>query len=436
MTAERINTNFNEEAREESVVEINGITKDHYPLAEAYSVMREEACVDEIDSMDISVERVLYEDPKDKLPPAHPTITREMILADVSRTTSEALEVVGFDPSSNKLPPVEVVRALAKAGKLDGIGDVFTNTSDIARMWHKKTAYSPLALAPQYNGEDALPMPKLREDGSAPQAHESDREFGGFIPVPEDDPARASWRYHPDTIELRKRGVHLQHKIIEHFTDTEMYPDGSRVRVAAIAGGAAWPDMRAVATLTQERPEIRIELDVFDWDKAAIYLGVHNAKGLLTGASEDKVRVHEDDVQQITTIESGNAKVRFINADITNQQKLLAHANEGGSNGYDIVEAVGLVEYFTQDMAPFVITNMDSLLKEKIGLGIVANMTEYHNHPQILGVIGWRALRPRSLSDIARFVDEGIKMSDPNRVPDKKLELLDAKSYLYTSWRK
>lgn len=407
-----------------------------YLLAEAFSDMRDEACADEIDSMDIPVSRVVHEDPKDSFSLAHPTITREMILNDVARTTSEALEIAEFDPSARKLPSVELIRALAKAGKFDGIGDVFTKSSEIAQMWHQKTAYSPLALAPQYNGEDRLPMPKLRADGSVPQAHEADREFDSFVTVPDDDPARAAWRYHPDTIELRKRGQHLQHKIIDHFSDTSVYPDGSKVRIAAIAGGAAWPDMQAVANLSRMRPDIKIELDVFDWDKAAIYLGVHNANELLTEISGQEAPVQRDEAQQITTISSKNARVRFINADITNQAKLLSHATEDDTKGYDIVEAVGLVEYFTQDMAPFIITNMDALLKEKIGLGIVANMTQYHNHPQILGVIGWRALRPRSLDDISRIVDDGIKMSDQSRVPDKKLELLDGKSYLYASWRK
>lgn len=407
-----------------------------YPSAEAFSDMRDEACANEIDSMDISVSRVVHEDPKDSFSLAHPTITREMILNDVARTTSEALEVVEFDPSARKLPSVELIRALAKAGKFDGIGDVFTKSSEIARMWHQKTAYSPLALAPQYNGEDRLPMPKLRPDGSVPQAHEADREFDSFVAVPEDDPARAAWRYHPDTIELRKRGQHLQHKIIDHFSDTSVYPDGSKVRIAAIAGGAAWPDMQAVAELGKTRPDIDVELDVFDWDKAAMYLGIHNATELLTDVTGEDPVVQTNTTERITTLATGSVRVRFINANITDQQKLLTHAHERNSNGYDIVEAVGLVEYFKQEHAPFVITNMDSLLKEKVGMGIVANMTEYHNHPQILGVIGWSLLRPRSLSNIAQMVDDGIKMGDPARTPDKKLELLDEKSYLYVTWRK
>jgi len=407
-----------------------------YPLADAFSRMREEAYINEVASMDIDVARVAHEDSKASLPPAHPFITRDMVMDKVYQTTSQVLEVVRFDPSTGILPESIAIRALSKEGKLDGIGDVFTEASEIARLWHKQTAYSPLALAPQYNGEDVLPIPRLREDGSAPQAHEADRVFGEFLSVAIDDPARAAWRYHPDTIELRKRGTHLQTKIIEHFTDTDTYPDGSRVRIAAIAGGAAWPDMQAVAALGQFRPDIKVELDVFDWDKAAIFLGVHNATDLLEGIADTKVEVVEDKEQQITTVSTANTRVRFINADITNQNKLLAHADEDDAKGYDIVEAVGLVEYFKQEHAPFVIANMDALLKEKVGLGIVANMTEYHDHPQILGVIGWRLLRPRSLSNIARIVDEGIWLNDPNRVPDKKLEILDEKSYLYTTWRK
>ena len=412
------------------------LTVGQYPLADTYANMREAACADEIDIMSEEVVRVIHTDPKDTLPPAHPTITRADILRHVDRTTSEVLEIVEFDPQTGKLPKVETIRTLAKTAMFDGIGDVFNNSSYIARMWHDKTAYSPLALAPQYNGEDILPMPRLRENGEAPGARDADREFGTFLPVLEDDPARASWRYHPDTIELRKRGVHLQRKIVDHFSDTETYPDGSRVRIAAIAGGAAWPDMQAIAELGKTRPDIDVELDVFDWDKAAMYLGVHNATELLTDVTGEDPAVETDTTENITTIAAGSVRVRFISADIQNQQKLLAHAHERDSNGYDIVEAVGLVEYFKQEHAPFVITNMDSLLKEKVGIGIVANMTEYHNHPQILGVIGWSLLRPRSLSNIAQMVDDGIKMGDPARTPDKKLELLHEKSYLYVTWRK
>lgn len=407
-----------------------------YPSAEAFATMREEACAEEIHSMSIPVARIALQDPKDRLPPAHPTITREMILDDVHRTTSEALDVLEFDPSSGLRPPVELVRALAKAGKFASIGDVFNRSSDIAQIWHDNTAYSPLALATQYNGEGMLPIPQVRADGTVPQAHEADRKFGGFLEVPEDDPARAAWRYHPDTIELRKRGAHLQNIIIDHFSDTQRYPNGSRVRIAAIAGGAAWPDMQAAVKLGQVRPDLTIGVDVFDWDKAATHLGIYDAVNILQGDSEDQVAAQTDEARQITTIEKHNVKVRFINADITDQKKLLSHANENGSEGYDIAEAVGLVEYFQQDHAPFVVANMDALLKERVGLGVVANMTEYHDYPQILGVIGWRLLRPRSISDISQLVDDGIKMGDGNRIPDKKLDLLDEKSYLYASWRK
>ncbi|MFT4187577.1 MAG: hypothetical protein QM621_03260 [Aeromicrobium sp.] len=405
-------------------------------LADTFAQLRKDACSREIESIELDVERVAYEDPKSLLPAAHPTITREMVLREVRRTTSEALRLLGFTQNSNSLPLPDLVRSLAKAGRFDGLGNVFTQSSEIASLWHQKTAYSPLALAPQYGSEDVLPLPQLRADGSTPQAHEPDRRFGRFIPVPADDPARAAWRYHPDTIELRKRGLHLRRKLTDRLSDEVRCPDGSVARVAAIAGGAAWPDIYAVADLLNTRPNLHVELDVFDWDRAAIHIGVLNASEILGTATNETAQTHLDQANRVTTVSAGRAQVRFIETDVSNHQALQAYAHENGSAGYDVVEAVGLVEYFTQDSAPFIIATMDSLLKDESGMGVIANMTAYHDHPQILGVIGWRSLRPRSLREIIRIVDNGVGLSRKHSHLEKSSELLDGMSYLYVSWEK
>ena len=66
--------------------------------------------------------------------------------------------------------------------------------------------------------------------------------------------------------------------------------------------------------------------------------------------------------------------------------------------------------------------------------GVVANMTAYHDYVQILGVIGWRLLRPRTIEELfaltgavpgANWTTELIRDSTPHG---------DTASYAFLTW--
>ena len=126
---------------------------------------------------------------------------------------------------------------------------------------------------------------------------------------------------------------------------------------------------------------------MFDFDLAAIKFGVRRTLETL-GAN---ARLHVEGTER--TIAHGNVGVRFFLQDITDQAGMLAHARKGTPrcHGYDIVEAIGIMEYFDDAGATALIQGMNGLLSDRGGEGVVANMTSYHD----FGVIGWRLLRPR-----------------------------------------
>lgn len=408
-------------------------SSEEHEATRAFAARRHDLCAREQLRLPLQVEVVSPVDLKETLPPPHPTMTRQDISEAVARTTGQALHTAGFGQRRGRVPGVDAIRHLAKEGAFEGIGAIFTDATEIARLWHAKTAYSPLALAPQYGSEDVLPVPRLRSDGSAPRAGEPDRQFGTYMPVPKDDPARASWRYHPDTVAVRRRGEHLKNAILDYCLGSASLR--TQVRIAAIAGGAAWPDIRAVAALAALRPDLKVGLDVFDWDAAAVKLGVDDAQQSL-GSLSREVRVTTHDGGRVASVLAGhNVEIRFINADITNHAAVLKHARHNGQAGYDLVEAAGLIEYLPADAASFVISGMDGSLSPS-GRGIVANMTCYHDYVQILGVIGWRALRPRSMQEVLSIVDAGVARDHPSRQPVKRAALLADHSYLFVSWDK
>ena len=203
------------------------------------------------------------------------------------------------------------------------------------------------------------------------------------------------------------------------------------MRIAGIAGGAAWPDVQAVCELSKARPGLHIELDVFDFDLAAIELGVRRTLDALG----DDARLHVNGAG--STISKGNIGVRFSLQDITDQEGMMAHArNEAPrSHGYGLVEAIGIMESFDDAGAMALIEGMNSLLSDRGGTGIVANMTAYHDYVQILGVIAWRLLRPRTIEELsvltgavpdATWTTELIRDSTPSG---------DTASYAFLTWK-
>ena len=203
------------------------------------------------------------------------------------------------------------------------------------------------------------------------------------------------------------------------------------MRIAGIAGGAAWPDVQAVCELSKARPGLHIELDVFDFDLAAIELGVRRTLDALG----DVARLHVNGTG--STISKGNVGVRFFLQDITDQEGMMAHArNEAPRrHGYDLVEAIGIMEYFDDAGAMALIEGMNSLLSDRGGTGVVANMTAYHDYVQILGVIGWRLLRPRTIEELAVLtgaVPDGTWTTELIRDPTPSG---DTASYAFLTWK-
>ena len=138
-----------------------------------------------------------------------------------------------------------------------------------------------------------------------------------------------------------------------------------------------------------------------------------------------------------STISHGNVGVRFFLQDITDQAGMLAHTRKGTlrCDGYDLVEAIGIMEYFDDAGATALIQGMNGLLSDRSGEGVVANMTAYHDSVQFLGVIGWRLLRPRTIEEFsvltsavpeAAWTTELIRDSTPSG---------DTASYAFLTWK-
>ena len=397
---------------------------------------------------DLPVELVDPPDPISEQPEAAPTGAGVTEPSEVRRlvdqTTTTALEMILQDRTALHEVTPAVVHAAAASRLFDpdddgGLGAHMSRASRLAEIWHRDNRYTPLALDPIYLAQEQLlsdrlpwdmPVPNYDEAGSPIRAGQDGRGISSYSSVSAQDAAIRFWAFHPDPIAVRRRARHLQSIIVDKFSDSCRYPDGRQVRIAGIAGGAAWPDVQAVCELTNIRPGLVIELDVFDFDLAAIELGI---KRTVDALGHDAL-VRRDGTE--TAISHGNVKVRFFLQDITDQAGMAAHARGTAPRdcGYDLVEAIGIMEYFEDAGAMALIQGMDSLLADQGGEGVVANMTAYHDYVQILGVIGWRLLRPRTIEELfaltgavpdANWTTELIRDSTPHG---------DTASYAFLTW--
>jgi hypothetical protein len=368
-------------------------------------------------------------DPKEAEPAPAAGITKTELDKAIDVTTGQALQVLGWQPGDG-LPDANETSRRAKAGDFAGIGDVFTRSSEASTAWHIQTAYSPLALAPMYGDESKLHLPVLGDSGKAIRAGEPGRAIDKVMTVPEDDLARVAWRYHPDTLEVRRRGQHLQDIIVNKLSDQEAYPQGSTVRIAAIAGGAAFPDIMAAKRLAAERPDLNIQVDVFDFDVAALDLGVRTVQNEIFPETnfDASGTAHPID---LATLSADNLRVRFINQDITDVAALTEYAfgTDGELSGYDVVEGIGIAEYFPPEIVEILAAGMTAMLNQERGEGVLANMTRYHNTVQILGVIAWHLLQPRTLHGFAGPIDRAV-----GNTHQLRHEMLDSMSYMFTRW--
>jgi cyclopropane fatty-acyl-phospholipid synthase-like methyltransferase len=168
---------------------------------------------------------------------------------------------------------------------------------------------------------------------------------------------------------------------VEHFKDS----DEADIKWVSLACGAAVPVLDAVDGLRQTDNSKNVHLTLVDYDPEALNFAEYLAGKQGLEADADY------------SIESANLIRELIVSD--------AFVQRHGAESYDMVDMLGIFEYFDKEMSAKMLHNAFALVKEG-GQLVLGNMLVTHDNLQLnQRAIGWPSIKPRSFEEIAEIIE-------------------------------
>lgn len=191
---------------------------------------------------------------------------------------------------------------------------------------------------------------------------------------------RLLFRHGLDAIGIRSRAKIMESISLRQVRDS----DEDSTRWISLACGAAVPVLDAVANIKKEMPDRDFSLTLVDLDRTALEFAreLASAQGLREGTDFEAERVN------------------LIRGLIKNDELVTTH----GKESYDMVDMLGIFEYFADDHAQTMLKNAYRLLKPG-GKLIIGNMLDTHPNLRFNQVaVGWPGVKPRSFDEIANVI--------------------------------
>lgn len=196
-----------------------------------------------------------------------------------------------------------------------------------------------------------------------------------------DDMARLVFRHSTDAIGIRSRAEVMKQKVQEHFTERRDTPK----RWVSLACGAAVP---VLDTLKDVDQSYEPHLTLVDYDREALSFATELATA--QGLSSEQYSIEE---------------TNLIKEMVLTDRYVQRH----GEKSFDMVDMLGIFEYFDHKRASKMLANAHRLLSGD-GLLIIGNMLDTHPTLEInRRAVGWPTIKPRSIEEILQIVsDAGI----------------------------
>lgn len=203
----------------------------------------------------------------------------------------------------------------------------------------------------------------------------------------------ADWFWHHCLAQLK--AIRNRLKIVEENIEKEILKKISvgqnEIALLTVGGGSARAIIQSISRLQKQHPHVKIKVINIDKDQGAIELGKN------------------------TSVQFGLEEVfTWINESAFNIQSLVS------DNSIDIVEMVGLLDYFSNEKGVKVMRQINNVLKND-GLFIVANVYP-NSEVKFVSKIGWPQMYYRLPQDIesllrqANFLKELTIILEPLKV--------------------
>lgn len=181
----------------------------------------------------------------------------------------------------------------------------------------------------------------------------------------------------PKAIRNRLRIVKnlLKSKVVSLVEDRKLKHDRSPISILSVAGGSSRSLIHMISDIQRENIECSIEVITIDKDKTALDVG-------------EKV-AHENSVSN---------NFRWIEGKASDVETLVP------GRKFDVVEIVGLLDYFEKKRAVRLIKNMKGIMNEK-GCIIAANVTP-NSEMKFVHKTGWPAMYYRSPDEFKEIFRE------------------------------
>lgn len=217
------------------------------------------------------------------------------------------------------------------------------------------------------------------------------KEQGGFTPGVDNDPvARAVFAESLDGRAIRSRGDAVRNVFAQKFMDTEAYPDGSTIRIASLACGAAEIVFEATAELARSRPDLTIQVSLVDADPYALQL------------AEQFANSRED---------LANVDFTFHEANILSASALEKVSEMTSGQGFDFMDIVGFLEYLPSRTAKRFMSMAYDMLGDGGSL-CAANMRDTHAQLDFTeNCVRWPYIVPRPLSELLELTMSACSVS-------------------------
>lgn len=228
---------------------------------------------------------------------------------------------------------------------------------------------------------------------------------------------------HPDLAEWFRnitdgRGIRSRAAVVGDLLTEESLRHDRPVQWLSLASGAAQPIITAAKGLSDAH-NVTPYMTLVDKDNTALALAEKYAKqaGLI-----GSLRTHNMNILRPRGMTQEDTGRRFQDFASNALHRALRQENLPAEN-YDVVEAVGLVEYLNADNWPYTYGNViktktklagaRTFLKNSYelvrpgGILVVGNMRD--THPQLaftLDVIQWPHIKPRSIEEMVQIFDE------------------------------
>ncbi len=241
------------------------------------------------------------------------------------------------------------------------VSEMLYGQSETLRHWFTKLVPSAFALLPlQHPDAEILPS-------------------GDAI----DDVARAFFRYGLDATSIRSRAEVMRRIIVSSVERTHDASNGP-LKYYALGSGAADPNFAAIASMQQSG--IDVEFHAVDMDKAVLDYMPNVAK------------LHGVDYEKTATPHQNN-----LIRDLILTDRLI---NELGEGSAEVVDVMGVFEYFDEAMARKLLAQAYRLVKPG-GTLIIGNMLSSREQLEFnQRGVGWTGIKPRSIDEVRQLIED------------------------------